>query len=131
MHPKPTTKAALLSAAEREYQALRASTGDLAERRLTELWLGDWSVSVGIKSEPIDAPTISVISSWAAASGGTRSVPSQTGAPEGTYVNLVCFKRRSGLSSHLKEAAASKKVINSAQRSDSANPKGPGRSPVR
>src|SRR5919198_6611726 len=30
----------------------------------------------------------------------------QEGAPEGTWVNLVCFKRRKGLSSHLKEAAA-------------------------
>jgi hypothetical protein len=40
----PTTKTELLRAAEHEYRALRASIEDLDERRLTEVWLGDWSV---------------------------------------------------------------------------------------
>jgi len=43
-------------------------------------------------------------------------------APEGTYVNFLRFKRRNGLSSHLKEAAASKNVTASAQSHESNHP---------
>ena len=44
MNTRPTTKAELLSAAEREYTALRAALDGLDARQLTEVWLGAWSV---------------------------------------------------------------------------------------
>jgi len=44
-------------------------------------------------------------------------------APEGTYVNLFCFKRRKGLSNHLKEAAARSSVITSERSKERVQPK--------
>ena len=44
MNTRPTTKAELLGAAEREYTALRATLDGLDARQLTEVWLGAWSV---------------------------------------------------------------------------------------
>jgi hypothetical protein len=40
----PTTKAELLSAAEYQYKNFRTALEGLDARRLTEVWLGDWSV---------------------------------------------------------------------------------------
>jgi len=44
VNTRPTTKAELLSAAEREYTAFRAALEGLDARQLTEVWLGAWSV---------------------------------------------------------------------------------------
>jgi hypothetical protein len=43
----------------------------------------------------------------------------QEAAPEGMCVNLLRFKRKNGLSNHLKEAAASENVIASAPSQES------------
>src|SRR6266436_1997309 len=51
--------------------------------------------------------------------GVSTSRSARLSAPEGMCVNLLRFKRRNGLSNHLKETMASENVIASAHRQES------------